>query len=134
MRSGTDKDRKIIQGQAPRGKVTGEPDYQVDFGDDLKKIPVEFQFAAVELDAYDIKKNKINKAEKQQGVILFAFLPIQKFTIMIPDFVKKVGDNYVNPRLGGKQTWNIKKEKILFKDKEAQITKEDLLDGFSSRF
>jgi hypothetical protein len=129
-RAGTDKNRSIVQGQAPRGKVTGEPDYLVQFQDEGNPIPIEFQFATTELDAYDVKKNKVNKAEKQGGVILFVFLPLKKFTLLTAEYIKKNGEDYINPRLGGKHTWNIKKEKIIMKEKDYKLTKEDLLKGF----
>ncbi len=128
--AGTDKDRRIVQGQSPRGRVTGEPDYLVDLVDGTKPIPVEFQFGAVELDAYDVKKNKVNKAEKSGGIILFAFLPQQQFTLMKPEFIKKHGEVKISSRLGGKETWNILTTKIIFKPKDYQITKADLLKGF----
>lgn len=127
--AGTDKSRKIIEGQSPRGKVTGEPDYKVSLDGDSKIIPIEFQFAAVDITAYDVKKNKVRKAEKG-GVVFFAFLPIQKFTLMTADFIKTNGKDFINPRIGGKNTWNIEISKIIMKDKDYQITKEDLLSGF----
>lgn len=129
-RMGTDKAREIVQGQSPRGKVTGEPDYLVNFHDSSEPISVEFQFAAVELDAYDVKKNKVNKIEKLNGIILFAFLPKLKFTLMNASFVKAHGKDFINPRIGGKNTWNIPAEKIVTKDKDYQISKEDLQRGF----
>lgn len=128
--TGTDRNREIIQGQSPKGKVTGELDYNVSFLDGPNSIPVEFQFSAVTLNSYDVKKNKVNKAEKQNGIILFAFLPIEKFTIMTADYIKKHGQILINSRLGGKETWNIPSDQLILKDKDYQIGKEDLLRGF----
>lgn len=129
--AGSDQERKIIQGQSPKGKVTGQPDYSVFLDNESDPIAVEFQFGTVELDAYDVKKNKVNKAEKQNGVILFAFLPQQKFTIMTPKFIKENGQLFINPRIGGKETWNIAKEKIVMKPKDFLINEENLRKGFS---
>lgn len=128
--TGTDKDRRIVEGQAPRGKVTGEPDYRVDFRDGSEPVPVEFQFGTVGLDAYDIKKNKVNKVEKRNGVVLFAFLPQKQFTIMSAGFIKKTGEVKVSPKLGGKHTWNIPKANLILKSKNHQITKRALQEGF----
>lgn len=126
---GTDKNRSIVQGQAPRGKVTGQPDYLVEF-EDGTQIPVEFQFGTSVIDAYDVKKNKVNKAEKNGGVILFVFLPQLKFTLLSAAFIKTNGVDFINPRLGGKNTWNIATEKLIMQDKDYQIKKEDLKEGF----
>ncbi|KKQ96214.1 MAG: hypothetical protein A3E68_01305 [Candidatus Levybacteria bacterium RIFCSPHIGHO2_12_FULL_39_39] len=131
--NGSDKNRLIVQGQAPRGKVTGNPDYFVDFQDGNPKIPVEFQFGTSILPGYDVKKNKVNKAEKSGGVILFAFLPQMKFTLLSASFIKEHGADYINPRLGGKHTWNIEVGKLIMRNKDYQIKMEDLKDGFRQK-
>ncbi|MCL4397413.1 hypothetical protein M1403_00030 [Patescibacteria group bacterium] len=124
--SGSDQNRTIVQGQSPKGKVTGALDYEVDLNDGTPPTQVEFQFSTTELDAYDVKKNKVTRAERQNGVILFAFLPIKKFTILSPSFIKENGKILINSRLGGKETWNIPTEKIQMRPDDYQISKEDL--------
>lgn len=112
--AGTDKERRIIPGQRPKG-VTTKSDFEVIFSDGTERR-VEVQYSNEDRDSYDIKDSKVRRALKEGTLFVFVILPKDKYFTLTPQEVVRGREPYPNPRWGGKPCYNIPKREVVYKD------------------
>lgn len=101
-RNGTDSDGKIVR--SGRAKITTKADLKVN------GRPIEIQMSRNTLDSYDVKEPKINRALKNNTLIMF-IVPGDRYFVIDPKKDLDKAKLYANPRFGGKMCYNFNVEK-----------------------
>lgn len=111
--AGADKERRIVLGQMPRGRVTTEPDFIIKHKD--REVKIELQYSTERRDSYDIKDSKVERAVAESNVkIIFIIKPTHEYFVLDPKWVKETREPKPNPRWGGKPTYNVKSNEITY--------------------
>jgi hypothetical protein len=112
--AGADKERKIVLGQIPIGKVTTEADFVV--RSQGRSVKIELQYSTEKRKSYDIKDSKIKRAVEEGNVkIIFVIKPTNEYFILDPKWVSETRTPIPNPRWGGKPTYNVKSDEVTYR-------------------